>query len=93
MANKSILSTGDKIVENIIERFVFEQNNSATRRNVTKAFNRYLKKLPLVDFKVVCNSKNNSLKLVSEGKLSVAIYFKEEAGKDFKLMEILLTKG
>ena len=42
MANKSILSTGDKIVENIIERFVLEQNNSATRRNVTKAFNRLL---------------------------------------------------
>ena len=74
-------------LNNLAQPFLFEQNDSTTRANVTAVFTSYLQTLvglrALYDFSVICDSSNNTPATIDANQLWIDIAIQPEIAIEF----------
>ena len=86
-------------IENTIEPsllpFLFENNNDRTRARVFGIVDQFLSTVQagggLVEYKVVCNSTNNSAQVIDNNQLNVDIYVKPPKAIEFIQLQTIIT--
>jgi len=74
-------------LNNLAQPFLFEQNDSVTRANVTSVFTSYLQSLvglrALYDFSVVCDNSNNTPATIDVNQLWIDVAIQPEIAIEF----------
>ena len=74
-------------LDNLAKPFLFEQNDSVTRKNVTAVFSSFMQNLvklrALYDFAVICDSSNNTSDRIDRNELWIDIAIKPEKSIEF----------
>jgi hypothetical protein len=74
-------------LNNLAQPFLFEQNDSTTRANVTAVFSSYIQTLvglrAIYDFSVVCDSSNNTSATIAANQLWIDVAIQPEISIEF----------
>ena len=86
----------EKAIYKTMQYFVFENNTDFTRRRVVNTLNPFFERIKaaegVYDFKVICNSDNNTAEVIDNNELVVTILIKAVRTGEFILVNFVATR-
>ena len=91
--NKKIEEEIKGRISDIMGNFLFEKNNTESRKFITDHIDEFLDKQNIYSYKMVCNVTNNTDEIVNENKLVVDVYVRYVRKEDFKHYHVEMCNG
>lgn len=81
------------IIEKIMVDLLFEPNDDNTRIKLHIYLDYYLKQIPLSDYIITCDKRNNTPEIIDNGILRIEIIHRSEVGVDIYRYQIVNVDG
>jgi phage tail sheath protein FI len=93
---RRLLIVVEKSVAAALRYTLFELNNEFTRLQVTQMINQFMRGIQarngVYDFKVVCDSSNNTPDIIDQQQMNVDIYLKPQQSAEFIKLQTVITR-